>query len=259
MFALALSSSTCFGQTRAEQHIELRVTLQQWMEAMDRLQALEEQWQFEKVVLKDSLGGLREMVAQSEVGINEVEKRLEAVDQESQEKLEQQRAFDNAREALREGLAPVEAEVAQVAPLFPDFYVHGDDGSSKLKASLELLAEHRRAEPEEKERLGLNRRIQPLVQILTEAERFQSKLWAVTHPLKVGEVEKQMNVLYFGLSIAYAVDTGATVALEGRSSPEGWKFTEMSGEGVAARVLTLYQAADGSGESQMVNLPLTLD
>ena len=121
------------------------------------------------------------------------------------------------------------------------------------------MDEHRKSESEEKEKLGLNSRIQPLVQILTEAERFHGKLWTVAHPLQVNGVDKQMKVLYFGLSVAYAVDDGGTVALAGLSSESGWTFEELKEADIAAEVLTLYQAADGSGESQMVSLPLEVD
>lgn len=247
------------AQTTAEMHVELRATIEQWMQAVDKSQALESQWTLERSVLEDSIVGLQGMLEQAAIEVATVEGRLATADEDSQEKIQQQNDFNEAREVLRKGLSPVEAEVAKVVPLFPDFYVNGEDGSSKLRASIEALEKHRQAEPEEKEKLGLNGRIQPLVQILTEAERFHGKLWAVTHPLKVGEVEKQMEVLYFGLSVAYAVDDGATIALEGRSSAQGWTFSEMKDEGIAAKVQTLYQAADGTGESQMVSLPLALD
>ncbi|WP_411845504.1 DUF3450 family protein [Roseibacillus persicicus] len=247
------------AQSVAEQHVELRATIEQWMQAVDKSQELENRWALEKSVLEDSIVGLKGMLEQSDADIATVKARLATADEASKEKLEQQEKFNEAREVLRKGLAPVESEVAKVVPLFPDFYVGGEDGSSKLKAAIESLEKHRQAEPDEKEKLSLNGRIQPLVQILTEAERFHGKLWAVTHPLKVGEVDKQMNVLYFGLSVAYAVDEGGSVALEGKSSEAGWTFTPMSGEEVAKDVLTLYKAADGSGESQMVSLPLSID
>lgn len=255
----ALLTASGWAQSTAEQHVELRATLAQWMQSVDRSQELESRWNLEKTVLADSIVGLQGMLSQSELDLATVEKRLATADEASQDKLQQQNHFNEAREALRQGLTPVEDEVARVVPLLPDFYINGEDGSSKLKGSIEQLGEHQRASKEEREKLGLNSRLQPLVQILTEAERFHSKLWAVTHPLRVGEIDKQMNVLYFGLSIAYAVDDGGTVAMEGRSSPQGWTFTPMRGADIAQRVRTLYKAADGSGESQMVSLPLTLD
>lgn len=247
------------AQVVAEQHVELRETIAQWMQSVDKSQELENRWTLEKSVLKDSIVGLKEMLAQSDADIAKVQARLATADEASQEKLNQQNKFNDAREVLRKGLAPVEAEVAKVVPLFPMFYVYGEEGSPKLKGAIEALAKHRNAEPDEKELLGLNARIQPLMQILTEAERFHGKLWAVTHPLKVGDVEKQMNVIYFGLSVAYAVDDAGSVALEGRSGEAGWVFNEMRGAEIAQDVLTLYKAADGSGESQMVTLPLTVD
>lgn len=150
------------AQTTAEMHVELRATIAQWMQAVDKSQALETQWALEKSVLQDSLVGLQGMLEQSAVEIATVEGRLATADEDSQEKIEQQNEFNNAREVLRKGLAPVEAEVAKVVPLFPDFYVNGEDGSSKLKASIEALDKHLKAEPDEKEKLGLNGRIQPL-------------------------------------------------------------------------------------------------
>ncbi len=253
---LVFLASEVTAQTRSEQHVKLRATLEQWMQSVDQSQDLENKWEIEKSVLADTIVGLRGMLEQAEVDIKTVEERLQTADQDSQEKIQQQTDFNEARDALRKGLLPVEAEVAKVVPLFPEFYI---DESPKLKKSFESLAAHRQAEPDAKDKLGLNSRIQPLVQILTEAERFNSKLWAVTHPLKVGEVEKQMNVLYFGLSVAYAVDDEAKFALEGRNSPSGWTFVAMKGADIAIQVKTLYDAADGSGESQIVNLPLTID
>ena len=248
------------AQTRAEQHVELRATLEQWMETVDKSQDLETQWEVERGVLRDSVTGLKGMLEQAAIEIAAVEERIATADEESQEKLKEQAEYTEAREVLRKGLDPVESEVEKIVPLFPAFYVGGEDGSTKLKGSIEKLAKHRREEPDAKEKIGLNSRIQPLVQILTEAERFHSKLWAVTHPLEVNGTDKQMNVIYFGLSVAYAVDEAGTVALEGRSSlPDGWTFTPLTGEGVAEKVRILFKAADGSGESQMVNLPLTLD
>lgn len=256
-----LSMALCSGlgaQTVAEQHVELKATIEQWMSEMEKSQELESRWAMERVNLADSIAGLQSMVKQTEADIAAVQARLDEAGEASQEKLAEQENFNSAREALRKGLSPVEEEVIKVTPLFPKFYLGGEEGSAKLKAAVEQLQEHITAEPDEKEKLGLNSRLQPVVQILTEAERFHEKLWAVSHPLTVGEVEKQMKVLYFGLSLAYAVDDEGTVAMAGHSSPAGWVFEKMSGEGIAEQVLTLYNAADGSGESQMVALPVLI-
>ncbi len=259
LVGLALASELC-AQTRAEQHVELRATLEQWMESVDKSQALENQWELEREVLRDSMTGLKGMLVQAQVEISAVEERIATADEESKEKLKTQSEYNQARLALRQGLGPVESEVEKIVPLFPEFYIGGEDGSAKLKGSIEKLAKHRREEPDEKKKIGLNSRIQPLVQILTEAERFHSKLWAVTHPLEVDGIDKQMNVVYFGLSVAYAVDDAATVALEGRSSlPGGWSFSRLTGDGMAEKVSALYQAANGTGESRMVTLPLVIN
>ncbi|MDP0492187.1 MAG: DUF3450 family protein [Verrucomicrobiota bacterium JB023] len=247
------------GQTVAETHVELKTTIEQWMEQMQATQELESSWASRKDVLQDSIVGLKGMIEQAEVDIAEVEKRLAAVDETSREKLDQQEAYNAARDAFRSALPEVEAEVAKLQPIIPEFYYESEDGSPKLKAALEDLQAHITMEPDEKEDLGLNKRLQPLVQILSDAERFHTKIWAVKNRLRVGETDKNMNVLYMGLSYAYAVDDEGTVALRGYSDlSEGWVFEPMEGEDIASRVLDLYKSADGSGESQMVNLPLEI-
>ncbi|MEM9080710.1 MAG: DUF3450 family protein [Verrucomicrobiota bacterium] len=244
------------AQTVAEQHVELKTTIEQWMEVMEKTQQLEGRWANDQKVLQDTILGLEGMIQQTEKDIEEVQLRLDSADLDSKAKLEQQESYHRAREAFRDGLEPLEAEVAKVVPLLPQFYIGGEDGSAKLKSAIEKLREHRTAEPDEKAKLGLNGRMQPLVQILLDAERFNSRLWAVSHPLSVDGTDKQMNVLYFGLSSAFAVDEGGTVALKGTSSATGWSFEKLEGDRIAALTRDLFKSADGSGESQLVTLPL---
>ena len=70
-------SSVSLGQTVAEQHIELRATIEQWMQSVDRSQELEARWVNEESVLKDSIVGLKGMVEQADVDLAAVQARLD--------------------------------------------------------------------------------------------------------------------------------------------------------------------------------------
>jgi len=242
----------------ANQHTQLRSVLDQWMETVDRAQVLESNWANEQFELQGSIEGLRTMLVSADEAIAEVEGRLELAGGESQEKRKEMESFEAAREAFAKGLKPVEEEVGKVVKLLPEFFTSGTEATAKLKGSIEELNTALAANPDELAKMSLNKRLKPLVQIVTEAERFNEKIWAVTHFLTVGGAEKNMNVIYFGLGAAYAVDEEQTVALQGQNGPQGWKFTEMSGENIPAEVLVLYNSAKGAGETRMVSLPLNL-
>jgi hypothetical protein len=66
--------------------------------------------------------------------------------------------------------------------------------------------------------------------------------------------EYNMQVLYFGLASAYAVNDDGTFALVGRPSADGWKFEER--KELAGDIKKLIAATTGDQDAAFVNLPL---
>ena len=246
-----LAGSTAKGEVG--EATRLKATIDQWMAVMGDLQGEERRWANEREVLEDSIEGLTAEIEQIDEEIGLVKERLDNADSSSKEKLAEKEKFDAAREFLAAELDGLEAVVAEVVPLIPTFFVRE---SSKLARSIEELEKHRAAE--DKSKLGLNQRLSPLVQILTETERFNQKIWPVDEQLDVDGVPKKMRVAYLGLGVAYAVDGDASVALIGHPGADGWTFNTLGDADVARNVQEMIGAADNTGESKVVTLPVKL-
>ena len=104
---------------------------------------------------------------------------------------------------------------------------------------------------EEKERNWFSKKVQNLLAALTEIEKFQNKITDVSEIIKVKDVEQQVDTLYFGLSIAYAVNkTGDWAAVATGNS--GWEFNERKELG--EKIKQLVQIARKEGEIDFVEL-----
>jgi hypothetical protein len=63
-----------------------------------------------------------------------------------------------------------------------------------------------------------------------------------------------MQVIYFGLACAYAVNDDGSFALVGRPSAQGWNFVER--KDLAAEIQQLVAATTGDQDAAFINLPL---
>lgn len=247
---LALAFCALPIQADNEQNTRLRTTIEQWMATMEKLQKEEQRWSRERQVLIDNEEGLKSELEQVEADIAAVKARIAKADTESQEHLEQKQRYDQARKVFADQLAPLEQEALKIAPLLPEFFLKE---SSRLQTAILQLKKNSSAP----EKPGPNQRMAPVVQILTEAERFNQKIWTTSEVITVKGSEKNMKVVYLGLALSFATDTDGTVAMKGTPSPNGWSYAPLDA-GEATEVLQLIGAADQSGESVIVTLPITI-
>ena len=108
-----------------------------------------------------------------------------------------------------------------------------------------------RLSEEKKKEIGSAKRVQNLLAAVTEIEKFQNKITDVSEIIKVKDIEQQVDTLYFGLSIAYAVNkTGDWAAIATGNS--GWEFKERKELG--EKIKQLVQIARKEGEIDFVEL-----
>ena len=109
--------------------------------------------------------------------------------------------------------------------------------------------------PPEKRNEGVSKRLLNVINLLTEAEKFQQTVHLRPELRKNADGrEFNMQVLYFGLACAYAVNEDGTFALVGRPSADGWKFEER--KDLASDIRKLIAATTGDQDAAFVNLPL---
>ena len=91
---------------------------------------------------------------------------------------------------------------------------------------------------------------------MAEAEKFQQgvNIHPELHKKSDGS-EYNMQVVYFGLAIAYAVNEDSTFALIGVPSASGWKFSEANV--IAADVQKLVLTATTEKDVSFTQLPIS--
>ena len=237
-----------------ESNKTLRATIQKWVGVMKETQAAQQGWKKNKQILEDSREGLQLEIEQLEEEIAAAKERIATADSSSADKLERKRAYEAGREALRAGLDRVEAQVSAVIPLLPEELA----STPKMEAA---LADHRKyVDTTEKEELSLNKRLTSMLTILTESEKFNQTIQLFSNrPKEVDGEQRLFDVLYFGVSIGYAVDAEGTVAFQLSPGENGWEDRRLAGNGEAEAVRELLNVADKSGETMLVAVPMSLE
>lgn len=85
---------------------------------------------------------------------------------------------------------------------------------------------------------SLGARYQRLIAALSELHAFSNQThYQVEIHSDSGGVKKQMDTLYWGLSLAYSCDATGQIALLGRPSENGWQWTDISSHAPVIRNL----------------------
>ena len=64
-----------------------------------------------------------------------------------------------------------------------------------------------------------------------------------------------MQVIYFGLAMAYAVNEDGSLALSGKPTSDGWKFEESPN--LAGDIRNLIASATGDQDAAFIQLPFS--
>jgi hypothetical protein len=229
---------------------ELRTSVREWVETMRKVQQEENDWARDQEVLQNYKEGLEKEIADLKQQITDAKTRKAGADSES---LAQSAERDNlaaSKEELSAIVRRFEENLAAKLPVFPAPLLAEPKvahGVEDLKRDLAL--------PTEKRNEGVSKRLLNVINLLTEVEKFQQTVHLRPELMKNSSGrEYNMQVLYFGLASAYAVNDDGTFALVGRPSADGWKFEER--KELAGDIKKLIAATTGDQDAAFVNLPL---
>lgn len=229
---------------------ELRTSVREWVETMRKIQQEENDWSRDQEVLKNYKEGLEKEIADLKQQIADAKTRKAGADQESLDQSNQRDRYASAKDELSDVVRKLEESLVAKLPLFPAPLLAEPkvaQGVEDLQRDLKL--------PADKRNEGVSKRLLNVINLLTEAEKFQQTVHLRPELRKNGDGrEFNMQVIYFGLSCAYAVNDDGSFALAGRPSAEGWKFEER--KDLAADIQTLIAATTGDQDAAFINLPL---
>ena len=246
VISLALCS-VCSLHAQDKASIEnVRGTLSEWVQARQLTSRLQAEWRSEKEMLEQTaalyekeIGDLKEQLAKADTSSTQV--------QEERTKLEAEKTeLGEATAKVSEWVNRFERRLRELSAAFPP----------PLASKLDHLMKRLPEEPD-KARLSPVERMQNLVGILNEVDKFNSSISVESELQKrpSGE-ELQVKTLYVGLGQAYFVDKTGDFAGVGIPSKDGWQWAEAPGLG--GHILKCIAIYENTQPPAFVELPLVI-
>lgn len=201
---------------------ELRGSVREWIETMRKIQTEEDSWEKDQEVLKGYKEGLEKEIEDLKEQIQRAQTRKEGGDKQSLDKLAERDRYIAAQEELATQVRLLEETLSTKLPLLPE----GLKKQPKVALGIESLQQSLKA-PAEKRNEDVSKRLFNLTEMLSEVEKFQQGVHAHTELHKDSQGQEfRMEVVYFGLAAAYAVNEDGSFARIGRPDTTGWKFED---------------------------------
>ncbi|MBN9693792.1 MAG: DUF3450 family protein [Verrucomicrobia bacterium] len=192
-----------------------RETVAQWVQTQQLISRTRADWESDREMLQQSKALFeRELKSvQEELGklsTNNSVAELERAKTESELK-----SMVEALESIKGIEADLEAQLKALKPLFP----------APLTATIETLLNRLPATPESS-KAGVSERMQTVVAILNEVDKFNNAIFVSNEkqPTEKGEL-LSVDIIYLGLGQAFFVAPNSDFAGVGVPTPEGWKWT----------------------------------
>ena len=175
--------------------------------------------------------------------ISQAKEQKALADDATVKRSERQGALDEAAAAVTKALDTLEARFVGLTSFLPKPL------TDILGAEIELMRDGAK-----KAKAGSTGRTKNLLAALIKVEKFNNKITEtpLTVELPNGK-QQQVDTVFFGLSIAYAINQSGDRALVGKPTSTGWKFTEHNDHADAIR--RLVEVSRGEGEIEFVELP----
>lgn len=229
---------------------QTRDNLRVWLETAQKHQTDLNQWELDQEILTHYKEGLENEAKSYRSQIDEARTRAAAADQQSTDQITQRDQFIAAEKLLSKRLREMEEQFAKIVPLLPAPMTR----FPKISVAIETLQKNL-AQPADQQTDDVGKRLANLTELMAEAEKFQQGV-NVHQELHKNSKNQEFNmqVVYFGLAAAYAVNETDTFALVGRPTPGGWLFTEQNN--LAKDIRKLVVTATTEKDVSFTHLPL---
>ncbi|QJE95398.1 DUF3450 family protein [Luteolibacter luteus] len=229
---------------------ELRSSVRDWIETMQKIQKEEDNWEKDHEVLKGYKEGLEKEIEDLKEQIERAKIRKEGGDKQSLDKLTERDRYAAAQDELSKQVRVLEQGINDRLPLFPEPLKQQPkvaQGIDALQKGLQLTSE--------KQAEDVSKRLFNAVELLAEIEKFQQGVHVHSELHKDDDGrEFKMQVVYFGLSMAYAVNEDGSFAQVGTPEASGWKFTKRNE--LAPQIQALVTSATSEKDANFSQLPI---
>jgi hypothetical protein len=232
--ALTLPAQSAVETTRA--------VLEQWIQTRQITSQAKSDWRLEQSMLTDTQALLRAELQRLQSSLTEMQESATAADQQRAQLNARKEAMQGATTMITTHIGTLEAQLQNIIPTLPAPLIE------QIQPLIRRLP-HDPANPA----LQLGERVQTIVAILSEADKFNRTLTQSSEARAIDGKLIEVRTLYWGLAMAYYVDASGAYAGIGFPSKDGWQWPQVAGAG--PQIKQLLDVYSGSGAIQFVELP----
>jgi septal ring factor EnvC (AmiA/AmiB activator) len=226
---------------------ETRDVLDQWVETRQLISEEKADWKVEKSILSDTVQLLSSELERLEKALADLEASATAADEDRTRLAAEKETLTAASAVVLNNIGALETQLKAILQTLPEPLIN------KIKPLIRRLPD----DPAET-KLSLGERVQNIVGILSQADKFNTTLTETSESREMpsGKVV-EVRTLYWGLAIAYYVDASGEYAGIGYPGAGGWDWPQI--EGAGPEIKKLIDIYEGSGEIQFVEVPARIN
>ena len=190
---VALATSVAQGQ--APQLGQTRATLKEWVELKKVISEERSSWTVEKQTLNESIDLLTQEIEKLDEQITSMQEEADAAQLERQSLNNEEDELKRASAVVQQVATDLEAAVIGLIDYFPQ----------SLQKKLSILTERMPKNAKQADALGLSTRIQYIIGILGEIEKFNNQITVEETMQTIDGAEVAVKTIYLGLAVGYYV------------------------------------------------------
>jgi len=226
---------------------DTRNALDQWVETRQITSKEKSDWQLEESILTDTKSLLKNELDRVNETLETLKTLETTADEDRATLAAEEDALAEASAVLGSTIGALETQMKAIIITLPEPLVN------KIKPLIRRLPED-----SANTKLSLSERIQNIVGILSQADKFNATITTTSESRKISEGKVVgVQTLYWGLAMAYYVDASGTYAGIGFPEENGWKWLKT--DGVGSTIQNLLNVYQGSDEIQFVEVPARIN
>jgi len=241
--ALAASSSLFSAPELAA----TRSTLKDWVELKKLVSEESSKWRVEKETLNESIDLLTKEIEKLDEQVVSMQSEADAAQLERQSLNNEDDELQQAAAVVKQIASDLERDTLQLVEQFPN----------SLQKKLKLLTERIPKTPKAADQLGLSTRIQYVIGILGEIEKFNKQISVEETMQRIGDADVAVKTMYIGLAVGYYVDGTRSEAGILRPAKGGWE--KEARNDLANDIATAIAVFEREETAQFVNLPVNVN
>lgn len=225
---------------------DARSTLEEWVETRQIISEEKANWKVEQSIFTDTVTLLNNELERLNAALEELDASATAADEDRAKLAEEKEKLTAASSVVESNIGGLETKMKAVVKTLPQPLVE------KIKPLIRRLPE----DPD-KTSLSLGERVQNIVGILSQTDKFNTTITQTSESREIDDGKTvEVRTLYWGLAAAYYVDSSGAYAGVGYPTAEGWEWPRVDNAGESIkRLIDVYE---GTEEIQFVPVPASI-